>query len=108
MVSKECFESRAGLHVYIGLVYSDSFQRISCSYKTTFPEELNVYLTSTCCCILPVLFQCVSCFKAKKQECKRQVCRNGSGGHAMQCSVSGGENVTFAHRRCRAQQPCYR
>jgi hypothetical protein len=29
MVSKECFESRAGLCVCIGLVYSDSFQRIS-------------------------------------------------------------------------------
>ena len=49
-----------------------SFQRISCSYRTTFPEELNVYLTSTCCCILPVLFPRVSRLKAEKQRCKIQ------------------------------------
>ena len=46
-------------------------------------------------------------FESKKTGVRR-VCRNGSGGHAMQCSVGGGENVTFAHRRFRAQQPCYR
>ena len=52
-----------------------SFQRISCSYRTTFPEELNVYLTSTCCCILPVLFPRVSRLKAEKQRCKIQPAR---------------------------------
>ncbi len=51
-----------------GCIYSDSFQRIFCSYKTTLPEELNVYLTSTCCCILPVLFPSVSRFKAEKAD----------------------------------------
>jgi hypothetical protein len=49
-----------------GSVYSDSFQRMSCSYKTTLPEELNVYLTSTCCCILPVLFSERESFHGRK------------------------------------------
>jgi hypothetical protein len=39
-----------------------------CSYNVTLPDALKVYLTSTCCCILPVLRTKTSQSMVKRAE----------------------------------------